>query len=48
MRTKKGQGDKYKRFDFSKLEFITDKKEPANLQEIIDVENEFELTTILP
>ncbi|WP_243156141.1 hypothetical protein [Clostridium sp. C2-6-12] len=31
-------------FDFSKLEFITDKKDTANLQEITDVENEFKLT----
>ena len=31
-------------FDFSKLEFITDKKVPANFQEIIDVEKELELT----
>jgi len=30
--------------DFSKLEFITDKKVPANLQEIIDVEKELGLT----
>jgi hypothetical protein len=44
VRTKNGQDDKYKRFDFSKLEFITDKKDPANLQEIVAIENELKLT----
>ncbi len=31
-------------FDFSKVEFMTERKVPANLQEIVDVEKKLELT----
>lgn len=31
-------------FDFSKLEFVSERKVPANLQEIVDVEKKLELT----
>jgi len=31
-------------FDFSKVEFITERKVPANLEEIVDIEKKLELT----